>query len=87
MAIRLSKESISNLKIADLVLFEQTENGGYLVAVVLNDQRSYLHGVDLIEYSSLQHAKRAVKRHAPLKRVRVLRSGTSDAIPLCCCSE
>jgi hypothetical protein len=87
MAIRLSKRSISNLKICDSVVFEQTENGGYLVACILDGCRSYLHGTDIIEYPTLKHAKRAAKRHAQLKRVHVLRSGSSEAIPLCCCSE
>jgi len=82
MAIRLSKSSISNLKISESVVLEETVYGCYLVACILDGNRSYLYGTDIIVYPTLCHAKRAVLRHAPLCCIRVMLYGASEAIPL-----
>ena len=67
---RMTKQSVENLKVAEAVRLEPTENEGIyygtMVAIYRNSNKAYLHCSDgPMVYPSLLVARRSIKRIRP----------------------
>jgi len=63
--LKLTKQSIENLRVADRIGFDEADTG-VLVYVERNGNRAYLHTADGPAcYLDLETARTAVRRHRP----------------------